>query len=393
MNMRARALCCHQSGDMYGSDKVFKAAVIAIVNSGIDVIVMLASDGPLKAELEKSNILVTISPLGKIKRKDLTLFGLIALPFKIISGVLKIDKCVFKKDIDFVYVNTIVILSPLFWSVIRKRPLVWHVHEILDKPEWLKKVYAWLMNYIAFKVIFVSKAAENNYTKCFPKLKNKAEIIYNSYLESEREPNQPLTFSELKMIKELKHIDLIKIALVGRMSKLKGHVILMDAISLMSESIQKNVALVFVGDPVSGGEAYVDLINKKILSSPIFENTKVYPYTKNIDLVYENIDILVVPSVEVESFGLVAVEGMAHGCAVVASNIGGLSEIVTHEVDGLLVTPGSAKALAQAIETLVKNQSMRESLIAAGKAKVHGLFSQERFNKEIQGVFSGYQQL
>jgi len=47
-----------------------------------------------------------------------------------------------------------------------------------------------------------------------------------------------------------------------------------------------------------------------------------------------------------EGFGLALVEGMAAGCAVIASNIIGMREIITHEVDGLLVEPGNPAALA-----------------------------------------------
>jgi glycosyltransferase involved in cell wall biosynthesis len=72
--------------------------------------------------------------------------------------------------------------------------------------------------------------------------------------------------------------------------------------------------------------------------------------------------ILVVPSISPEAFGLAAVEGMALGRAVIASDIGGLSEIIEDQRSGLLIPPGRSDALAQSILRLGNDPQLCDRL-------------------------------
>jgi glycosyltransferase involved in cell wall biosynthesis len=78
----------------------------------------------------------------------------------------------------------------------------------------------------------------------------------------------------------------------------------------------------------------------------------------------------VAPSIWPEPFGLVALEAAAAGKAVVASNIGGLIDIVVDDQTGILVPPGDRAALAAAIERLIADPGLRERLgeAAVGRA-------------------------
>ena len=77
-----------------------------------------------------------------------------------------------------------------------------------------------------------------------------------------------------------------------------------------------------------------------------------------------------VPSVWAEPFGIVALEAMACGRAVVASDIGGLRDIVQPGVTGLLVRPGDVEALRQAMQQLIDAPEQRERMGAAGKLRL-----------------------
>jgi len=74
-----------------------------------------------------------------------------------------------------------------------------------------------------------------------------------------------------------------------------------------------------------------------------------------------------VPSRWREPFGIVAAEAMMRGTAVVASNGGGLAEIVQHERTGLLVPPNDANALASALLRLLSDRALTESLGSRGR--------------------------
>jgi glycosyltransferase involved in cell wall biosynthesis len=80
--------------------------------------------------------------------------------------------------------------------------------------------------------------------------------------------------------------------------------------------------------------------------------------------------MLIVPSVWMEPFGIVAIEAMAAGRPVIASRIGGLADIVVEGETGLLVEPGNPQALRQAINHLLANPQDRERMGEAARQRV-----------------------
>jgi glycosyltransferase involved in cell wall biosynthesis len=68
-----------------------------------------------------------------------------------------------------------------------------------------------------------------------------------------------------------------------------------------------------------------------------------------------------------EAFGMSALEALAAGCAVVASQTGGLSDIIHHGRTGLLVPPGDPAALATAVNTLLADPGLARGLASAGR--------------------------
>jgi glycosyltransferase involved in cell wall biosynthesis len=89
---------------------------------------------------------------------------------------------------------------------------------------------------------------------------------------------------------------------------------------------------------------------------------------------YERAAVIVCPSRR-EGYGVVAREAMAHGRPVVASAVGGLLDAVEHDVTGLLVPPGDARALRAAIERLLADADLRRRLGTAARA-----YAQEHFS-------------
>jgi glycosyltransferase involved in cell wall biosynthesis len=83
----------------------------------------------------------------------------------------------------------------------------------------------------------------------------------------------------------------------------------------------------------------------------------------------------VVPSTWAEPFGQVAVEGMAAGKAVIASDIGGLADIVVPGETGLLVPPGDPIALGAAIDALLADPARREAMGSDGRLRARRFFA------------------
>jgi len=92
---------------------------------------------------------------------------------------------------------------------------------------------------------------------------------------------------------------------------------------------------------------------------------------------FADADVLALPS-RSEGTPRVLVEARAFGCPVVASNVGGIPDSVSHDVDGLLVSPGRVDELAGALVSIGSNSQLRARLVEAGLARVRG-FTVERF--------------
>jgi glycosyltransferase involved in cell wall biosynthesis len=97
--------------------------------------------------------------------------------------------------------------------------------------------------------------------------------------------------------------------------------------------------------------------------------------------------VQVVPSLWAEPFGRVAVEAMMRGAAVIASDTGGLAEIVAHNQTGLLVPPGNSEALAQALLDLLGNRQRSEQLGWAGRARALAEFNDTEIVLQHEAIF------
>lgn len=142
---------------------------------------------------------------------------------------------------------------------------------------------------------------------------------------------------------------------VGDLTADKGVGVLLDAHAAMTDA----PPLVLIGRPVSP-----ELARRR-------ENVTVLgplPHSAVLGA-WARCAIGVAPSITPEAFGLVALEAMAAGAPVVASRAGGLPEVVLDGETGLLVTPGDASALRQALERLVSEPALRERLGAAGAVR------------------------
>jgi glycogen synthase len=102
---------------------------------------------------------------------------------------------------------------------------------------------------------------------------------------------------------------------------------------------------------------------------------------------YAAADVLVVPS-RYEPFGMVVLEGMLAGQAIVATNIGGPAELLEHERTALLYPPGDVDALASAIVRALRDYRLRRDLGAAARVEVLERWTWRRVLPEILEVYA-----
>jgi glycosyltransferase involved in cell wall biosynthesis len=176
------------------------------------------------------------------------------------------------------------------------------------------------------------------------------------------------------------------VALIGRVSDWKGQDVLARA--LAEPRLQEIGAIGLVaGDPFPGNERSERQLRELADSLGLGERLRMLGFREDIDTVLAAADAVAVPSTRPEPLGLVALEGAAAGLPVVASDHGGVREAVRHGETGLLVTPGDAPALAQALRLLGDDSELARRLGSAGAKLVRADFSRERMLAEVQSVY------
>jgi glycosyltransferase involved in cell wall biosynthesis len=171
-----------------------------------------------------------------------------------------------------------------------------------------------------------------------------------------------------------------RLAVVGRLVPIKGHDVLLRAVESVRDELP-GLTLEIAGDGPLDAELR-STASALGLDDVVLFRGRVAPATP----VLERAAIVVVPS-HGEGFGMVALEAMERGRPVIASAVGGLSEIVDDGRTGLLVPPGDADALAGAILELAADRSRAAAMGAAGRARALAEFSQERCTDRIESLY------
>jgi glycosyltransferase involved in cell wall biosynthesis len=136
-----------------------------------------------------------------------------------------------------------------------------------------------------------------------------------------------------------------------------------------------------------------DLLSRyKILSEKLGIGDKVIftGYISNEELpgYYNLADLFVLPSIDKsEAFGLVLLEAMASGKAIVASDLAGVRSVVKEGENGLLAKPGNAEDLAQKISYLLSDESLRKKMGEAGRRHAKEFYSWGKIGKQLETIY------
>lgn len=147
----------------------------------------------------------------------------------------------------------------------------------------------------------------------------------------------------------------------------------------MTDKKYKNIKYLIVGGVPKNQEYDLEFLKKQIDSSPVKNNIILLPFRRDIWTIWDACDVAVVPSLEPEPFGMVALEAMAAKKPVIASNHGGITEIVVNNITGFLYKPSDPNELANRIALLALNNSMRKALGKQGYLRQREYFNMQKF--------------
>jgi glycosyltransferase involved in cell wall biosynthesis len=179
--------------------------------------------------------------------------------------------------------------------------------------------------------------------------------------------------AELEIAKDAKVV-----LYVGRFDQRKGIETLVRAVNESELRDSKNLKLIIGGGSTPGNSDGIerDRIEQIVHELGITDLT-IFSGRLSQDILptyYAAADVCVVPS-HYEPFGLVAIEAMASGTPVVASDVGGLQFTVVNEQTGLLAPPQDVGAFASAIDRILFNPEWRDELGKAGRKRTESKFS------------------
>ena len=332
----------------------------------------------LKKEGIHSIVLKNSSELLDVKREQ-GIFGIV-LKLKFLFLTLFEIRNI-SKEYDVIYCNSQkAILLSLLALLFNKKKIIIHVRDMMDNPNissFQRKVFTWLVN-ISEPVIIANSAATKNALVSIG-IKKKIEIVFNGIKENEN----------LKIKDTNKFI----VAMFSRISHWKGQEYFIEAIHLLQNNKDFNqFEFWIVGDAVMGSEE--EKYKKKILSLikqyNLENSVKLFGFIDDPMRYMKDIDVLVLPSIYPEPFGRVVVEAMLLQKVVIATNMGGVKEIIENDKSGLLVDLDHlADNLANNFLSLYKNQEKYKSLANEGYLRAKKYFTEEKMLSHIDTIIKG----
>jgi glycosyltransferase involved in cell wall biosynthesis len=268
----------------------------------------------------------------------------------------------------------------------RGTPLVWHMHDYIGTRPATSRLLRWRRG--ACRAIVAnseSVAADVRRT-----LGNQIPVatVLNAVDLEQFSPDGPR--ADLDSLSGLPPAPdgTVRIGLVGTLGRWKGHETFLDAIARLPRSIP--VRAYVVGGALystSGSQHTVDDLRRCAERAGVTDRVGFTGFLGRPDDAMRALDIVVHASTAPEPFGLVIVEAMACGRAVIASDAGGAREIFTDGVDALAHRPGDAVELAARIEQLATDPALRCRLGRAGRQTATAHFDRTRLAADLRPVY------
>ena len=168
----------------------------------------------------------------------------------------------------------------------------------------------------------------------------------------------------------------------GRAEKRKGLAVLIRAFGLVNAR-DPETRLIIVGPDSRARRRYEAWVQRSGRRGIVFVPEQ--PYSELVRF-HRASQVFCSPALGHESQGYVLLEALAAGLPVVASNIDGYASVITHGVDGLLVRPNDAMALADALTGLLNDPARGAALAAAGRLKVE-IYSWPRVTQQVLSYY------
>jgi glycosyltransferase involved in cell wall biosynthesis len=368
-----RVLYLHSSAGRYGADRQLRLLATTLDPERYHPLVVLPFEGPLAEDLRGAGIEVLTGPLAVLRREHLNPLGLSRLSREMAYQQPSIERLVRAQRIDVVHANTSVILGAAKAARSEGARYVVHVREIYPPAP---VAWPWHRRGLrrADAVLCVSQATRA------PIGEGPNVHVVHDGLATLPSPS-PRQAARLAL--GLPQHAFVA-AVLGRISGWKGQAVL--AHSLVHEPMRmRGTIALFAGDVWPGQEHWVQELRAG--AEKLGNRIRLLGFREDVETIYGAADVIVVPSTRPDPLPNAALEAAAAGCCVVASDTGGLPEIIRDGVTGVLVPPDDREALARALAALADDPDRRRALGAAAAADVRERFAAERLAPRVMDVY------
>ena len=236
---------------------------------------------------------------------------------------------------------------------------------------------SWLHNKVYKNIdahLFVSDLAMREFMKTWerntlPFSKERLYMLHNSiYADSASCTPEPTSGPKVAMFH-------------GRLSPEKGVETIIDALTKLKNK-KTRLWIVGTGDP-----DYVDTLKHRALSLDVMDMIDWKGYVEDVHTLIPLCHYGVLPSVWQEPFGLANIEYMSHGRPQITTNNGAQSEYLTDMEDAILISPGDAGALADAMKKLSEDEVLRDAMGKAAYNKFMEELSWDKFCNRLEQIY------
>jgi glycogen(starch) synthase len=358
---------------------------VSLAADGVDVdVITIDESGTSPAEEMMQGVhVIRVKPYNLVPRDFIS--GILQLNLSMMEKTLSLVRQGERYDIVHAH-DWLVAYAARAAKHALKLPLVATIHATeygrnrglhTDEQRYISDVEWWL-TYEAWKVICCSRYMHHELQRVFHLPDDKIEIIPNGV-----EPQQfKAGRVDPSVLKLYAAPDENIVFFIGRLVQEKGVQILLEAVPQVLAAVPKTKFIIAGKGPV------LDALRVQARQMGIEHHLYFTGYINDMtrNALYQAAKAAVFPSLY-EPFGIVALEAMAAKAPVIVSDIGGLSEIVEHGVDGLKCYPGNAISLADQLVTLLQNEVFARQLAEKAYQKVESEFSWQEIATQTRNIY------
>ena len=289
-------------------------------------------------------------------------------------------------DPDIVHSNGFKMHMLGAWTRPRRSRLIWHIHDYVSP----RRLMRWLLR--PFRkactlAIVNSRSVAHDVERVLPGLR--IVPIYNAIDLNRFTPDGDRLDLDAKAGLTPAAPGTVRVGLIATFAVWKGHKIFLEALARLSPGTP--VRGYIIGGPIyqtAGSQWSVQELHQTAERLAVARQVGFTGFLEDTPAAMRSLDVIVHASTEPEPFGMVIIEGMACGRAVIASQAGGAAELFVDGESALAHPPGDSAELARQIERLSRDEGLRRSLGQAGRANAEKMFDGKRLADELRAVYA-----